>query len=1815
MRKIILALLLVISMIVPPPNVQAAEVQGAEFQVPVITSFKGSVKVLKAGGMQKFTAFKGMKLGNGDIIYTGIDSSLEVSYGKKILLIGSKSMVIINEIWQKYDRDISDISLIEGSIKNKVGVKLSSDSRNQITTANMVAGVRGTEEIVAYSRNVPIVEGSSDNPYSSLLVLEGTVKISSDQPTAKNDGTIEEEIFLVTKNGTSKVIDQIAAKPEALDDVETVEVETPNIVETSAKNIDVSILEVVIEESGGDPSKISPILTNASAVWEEKTIEAHQQLVEQEEKENSTLEVFIVFESTSQEVKNSLPPPEKSIQLPSLNAASTLELVAVSEVQSQTISAIANENLGGTAPTEMAASVTETLTVQNTSSTAETVTKATQAPTTQAPTTQTPTTQAPTTQEPTTQMSTTQAPTTQVPTTQAPTTQAPTTQAPTTQAPTTQEPTTQEPTTQEPTTQEPTTQEPTTQAPTTQAPTTQAPTTQAPTTQAPTTQEPTTQEPTTQEPTTQAPTTQAPTTQAPTKQEPTTQAPTTQTPTTQEQTTQAPTTQEPTTQVPTTQEPTTQVPTTQEPITQATTTQEAETTQEPETTQPLVSQDTLYITDPGTLTYGDSSFTLSTSGGSGTGEITYSILEGNSASITSDGTVTILSIGEFKVKATKAGDSQYEATEAQISLSIGKRNMSNITIGAITNAVYLGTPIIPMPNVTDIVSGNNLLASSDFEYSYTNNLNAGTATITVTAKSDGNYLGSKSTNFTIDKVNQSTLTMDSISGVKYGDSPITLSASGGTGNADISYVIDYGNEYASISGNTLSILGAGTVSIYAVRAGDANHEDATSVAVTFTIGKATQDSLSIVNVDTLYIGASPFILSTTGGTGNGNVTYEVINGSSIQVSGNTITAISEGPATIRATKSGGSNYFDTTADINITVELNAPSLFLNSVSARVYVENDQFSLSANYAKPDYEVECTAAITYSLVSGDCIDVDQSGKVTVHGAGEATVKASIAADGYHVGSDSNQVTITILKAEQQELTINDLDNLKFNDGERELSVSGGSTSGTVVYTVVSGSATIESDNKLIVTGAGQVIVRAKMSGNANYEDVVTEKTFNVDKNEQETLTIDDLTITYGDNPKTLTTTGGSTNGVVAYSVISGPATIESGDQLTVTGAGQVKVGATMAGNANYEDVVAEKIFNVSKKEQSTLTIGDLTIKYGDAPKTLTTTGGTTNGIVTYSVISGPATIETGNMLTITGAGQVKVGATMAGNANYEDVVAEKIFNVSKKEQATLTVDDLAIKYGDAPKTLTTTGGTTNGVVTYSVISGPATIESGNKLKVTAGGLVVVKATMVGDNNYLDITSQNKTITVGKAQLTVSASNSTVIYGDVPAAFTATYTGFVNNDTEASLTGTASFTTIYNSNGSSNVGQYNITPLENLTSDKYVITYQTSTLTVTKRPITITGSVNKTLSTLDTNALLSYTATGELSGYPANVTVTSNNDAITYSGGTLTYNPAKGSGTGTKTVTIAVNSSSNYTSNSVNIPFVIADGVTMAIPVNSTNIYNMQEKSYSNMKFELTENIENLGTWKPVALLDTCEFNGKGHVIKNMNLITGKDYANAGFIGKTTGTNIIKFLGFENAKAIDVGNDASGTVSIGIIVGYMNDYGTIENCYVGGNSIVDRDLPTNTNDLSVGLIVGYSRGTTTKCYVTGEIYTKNGNRVLIGGILGKSESGYSFVNNCIAIEFYFDEVDPTDKNVAAIGCIGASTTATNNYEFGGSAARGQSKPGVQYGDGSPFFSANQYSHFGTRLPLTPNLTANWWTETLNFSTDDWDFTNPMAPKLKVK
>jgi hypothetical protein len=111
-------------------------------------------------------------------------------------------------------------------------------------------------------------------------------------------------------------------------------------------------------------------------------------------------------------------------------------------------------------------------------------------------------------------------------------------------------------------------------------------------------------------------------------------------------------------------------------------------------------------------TYGDNSFSVGVTGGSGTGAVTYSSSDTSVASIVNNandtGTVTILKVGTFKITATKATDNNYlEKSVISGDITVNPKPVSILGVGA-KDKVYDKTDAAVISGLTNLIISGKL---------------------------------------------------------------------------------------------------------------------------------------------------------------------------------------------------------------------------------------------------------------------------------------------------------------------------------------------------------------------------------------------------------------------------------------------------------------------------------------------------------------------------------------------------------------------------------------------------------------------------------------------------------------------------------------------------------------------------------------------------------------------------------------------------------------------------------------------------------------------------------------------------------------------------------------------------------------------------------------------------------------------------------------------------------------------------------------------------------------------------------------------------
>ncbi len=238
----------------------------------------------------------------------------------------------------------------------------------------------------------------------------------------------------------------------------------------------------------------------------------------------------------------------------------------------------------------------------------------------------------------------------------------------------------------------------------------------------------------------------------------------------------------------------------------------------------------------------------------------------------------------------------------------------------------------------------------------------------------------------------------------YGNSPFNVSATASSG-LPVSFNIQSGP--ATSSGNTVTITGAGTVTVRATQPGNTFYNAAPPLDQSFTVNKAAQ-IITFGALAARTYGDSPFTVSATANSGL-PVSFNLQSGPA-NIDGSTVTLTGAGSVIIRGTQPGDSNY-----NAAFPVNRSFPVSKANSITALTSSQNpaclgSPVTLTATVTgvAPGGNVQffdgASPLGTSSLSSGQAILPISSLSPGTH----ATMTAQYAGDGDHNGSTSAAYT---------------------------------------------------------------------------------------------------------------------------------------------------------------------------------------------------------------------------------------------------------------------------------------------------------------------------------------------------------------------------------------------------------------------------------------------------------------------------------------------------------------------------------------------------------------------------------------------------------------------------------------------------------------------------------------------------------------------------------------------------------------------------------------------------------------------------------------
>ncbi len=248
-----------------------------------------------------------------------------------------------------------------------------------------------------------------------------------------------------------------------------------------------------------------------------------------------------------------------------------------------------------------------------------------------------------------------------------------------------------------------------------------------------------------------------------------------------------------------------------------------------------------------------------------------------------DGAQNVGNVGSntFKATFTPEDTSTYATVkDIDVSVTVSPKNIGNVTVAAISDQEYTGSQLTPAVTVT---GDDGKLTADDYTVEYGENINKGTGTVTVKAKSGGNYTFTDVTaNFNI--VGKATTisisgSLDTAYGTAVDTQKVTVTKTDGSTGA-VTY--KYYTDEACAQGQTETApTDAGTYWIKAFLAADDNFGASSSNGLKFTISK--KDLTVTAKAKTIAYGDTPandgveyegFVYSDNEGSLSGALDYD-----------------------------------------------------------------------------------------------------------------------------------------------------------------------------------------------------------------------------------------------------------------------------------------------------------------------------------------------------------------------------------------------------------------------------------------------------------------------------------------------------------------------------------------------------------------------------------------------------------------------------------------------------------------------------------------------------------------------------------------------------------------------------------------------------------------------------------------------------------------------------------------------------------------------------------------------------------------------------
>ena len=677
--------------------------------------------------------------------------------------------------------------------------------------------------------------------------------------------------------------------------------------------------------------------------------------------------------------------------------------------------------------------------------------------------------------------------------------------------------------------------------------------------------------------------------------------------------------------------------------------------------------------------------------------------------------------------ATVTGTGNYTGS-VETKFNITAKALTASMVQDIAAQTYTGSPIVPKLTVKD---GETALSKdTDYTVKYQNNLNAGTATVTLTGK--GNYSDSVSKTFTI-KQKDVTAQRDATDIQVVVDKGTFDAPTFGDVTGTLTYSYDGATSYDAIVKKLETLQLGATGDIGYTYTANGNYTGTITGKLHFTVVNlpaATITTAPAAKTGLTFNGTEQVLVNAGSGITGGTLQYKLDGGS---YNAELPKATNAGSYTVYYKVKGNNTTHSDSSEQSFTVTI-APK----TVTAAVSVEPTSYTYTGEAIVP---TTVTVKDGTTVIPASEYTVAYTDNINV---GTATVTVTDRAGGNYVVSGT--ATFTITKAELSGVTVS-LKGWTYGDTAKTPTVSGNLGGGNVTYQYKADNASTYTST--VPTNAGTYTVKATVAESANYKAATATGSFTIAPK-----TVTDAAVTLSQ------TSYAYTGRAFQPSVtVKDGTTVIPASEYTVAYTDNINVGTatvTVSDRAGGNYVVSgTATFTITKAALSGVSVSLIGWTYGDTAKTPTVSGNLGNANVTYQYKAADAADGTYTNVVPTNAGTYTVKATVAESANYAAATATRNFTIVPKAISKATVENIG-EQEFTGRTITPTITVKDGTVVLT----DADYSVAYANNIDAG---TANVTITGKGNYTGSTSVKFTIAQAAAPVVVDDSGATVTAPD--------------------------------------------------------------------------------------------------------------------------------------------------------------------------------------------------------------------------------------------------------------------------------------------------------------------------------------------------------------------------------------------------------------------------------------------------------------------